>query len=232
MARASNRFVCQSCGAVHGKWSGKCDSCDEWNSIVEETAEATVPKGVSRSGGKPVSFTTLDGAPENLVRRMTGMKELDRVCGGGLVPGSALLVGGDPGIGKSTLLLQAAAMLARTGVSVAYISGEEAIDQIRLRADRLGLSDAPVNLATATNIRDILAALDTAGAADVAIIDSVEHEATRKLTKNQMRNRRRREKRRQREAEQAAAAAAAAATAAAVAAADGGAAAAAGPKEG
>jgi DNA repair protein RadA/Sms len=174
MARASNRFVCQSCGAVHGKWSGKCDSCEEWNSIVEETAEATVPKGVSRSGGKPVSFTTLDGAPENLVRRMTGMKELDRVCGGGLVPGSALLVGGDPGIGKSTLLLQAAAMLARTGVSVAYISGEEAIDQIRLRADRLGLSDAPVNLATATNIRDILAALDTAGAADVAIIDSIQ----------------------------------------------------------
>lgn len=174
MARAANRFVCQSCGAVHGKWTGKCDSCNEWNSIVEESSEAAVPKGVSRAGGKPVAFTSLDGAPENRERRLTGLKELDRVCGGGFVPGSALLVGGDPGIGKSTLLLQAAALLARSGTSVAYISGEEAIDQIRLRADRLGLADAPVSLAAATNIRDILAALDSADAAEVAIIDSIQ----------------------------------------------------------
>ncbi len=174
MARAANRFVCQSCGAVHRKWTGRCDSCNEWNSIVEETAEATVPKGVSRSGGKAVAFTSLDGAPENRTRRLTGLKELDRVCGGGFVPGSALLVGGDPGIGKSTLLLQAAALLARAGASVAYISGEEAIDQIRLRAHRLGLADAPVFLAAATNIRDILAALDAPDAADVAIIDSIQ----------------------------------------------------------
>ena len=174
MARAANRFVCQSCGAVHRKWTGRCDSCNEWNSIVEETAEATVPKGVSRSGGKAVAFTSLDGAPENRTRRLTGLKELDRVCGGGFVPGSALLVGGDPGIGKSTLLLQAAALLARAGTSVAYISGEDAIDQIRLRAHRLGLADAPVSLAAATNIRDILAALDAPDAADVAIIDSIQ----------------------------------------------------------
>jgi len=174
MARAANRFVCQSCGAVHGKWTGRCDSCNEWNSIVEETAEATIPKGVSRSGGKAVAFTSLDGAPENRTRRLTGLKELDRVCGGGFVPGSALLVGGDPGIGKSTLLLQAAALLARAGTSVAYISGEEAIDQIRLRAHRLGLVDAPVSLAAATNIRDILASLDAPDAADVAIIDSIQ----------------------------------------------------------
>lgn len=174
MARAANRFVCQSCGAVYGKWTGKCDSCNEWNSIVEESAEATVPKGVSRAGGKPVAFTSLDGAPENRERRLTGLKELDRVCGGGFVPGSALLVGGDPGIGKSTLLLQAAALLAKSGTAVAYISGEEAIDQIRLRASRLGLADAPVSLAAATNIRDILAALDSTEAAEVAIIDSIQ----------------------------------------------------------
>jgi DNA repair protein RadA/Sms len=174
VARASNRFVCQSCGTVHGKWTGRCDSCSQWNSIVEEVAEATVPKGVSRSGGKPVAFTSLDGKPENRARHLTGLKELDRVCGGGFVPGSALLVGGDPGIGKSTLLLQAAALLARAGASVAYISGEEAIDQIRLRAHRLGLADAPVSLAAATNIRDILAALDAPDAADVAIIDSIQ----------------------------------------------------------
>jgi len=174
MARAANRFVCQSCGAVHGKWTGKCDSCNEWNSIVEESSEATVPKGVSRAGGKPVAFTSLDGAPENRERRLTGLKELDRVCGGGFVPGSALLVGGDPGIGKSTLLLQAAALLAKSGTAVAYISGEEAIDQIRLRASRLGLADAPVSLAAAMNIRDILAALDSTEAAEVAIIDSIQ----------------------------------------------------------
>jgi DNA repair protein RadA/Sms len=174
MARTANRFVCQSCGTVHGKWSGRCDSCNEWNSIVEESSEAIVPKGVSKAGGKPVAFTSLDGAPENRERRLTGLKELDRVCGGGFVPGSALLVGGDPGIGKSTLLLQAAALLARSGVSVAYISGEEAVDQIRLRASRLGLVDAPVSLAAATNIRDILAALDSADATDVAIIDSIQ----------------------------------------------------------
>ncbi|MGB0572557.1 MAG: DNA repair protein RadA [Alphaproteobacteria bacterium] len=174
MARATSNFVCQSCGAVHRKWSGKCDSCGEWNSIVEESGETNVPKGVSKAGGKAVAFTSLDGAPDERTRRMTGMAELDRVCGGGMVPGSALLVGGDPGIGKSTLLLQAAAMLAKSGVSVAYISGEEAVDQIRLRAARLGLADAPVDLASATNVRDILAALDTVGGADVAIIDSIQ----------------------------------------------------------
>jgi len=174
MARTANRFVCQSCGTVHGKWSGRCDSCNEWNSIVEESSEAIVPKGVSKAGGKAVAFTSLDGAPETTERRLTGLKELDRVCGGGFVPGSALLVGGDPGIGKSTLLLQAAALLARASVSVAYISGEEAVDQIRLRATRLGLADAPVSLAAATNIRDILAALDSADAAEVAIIDSIQ----------------------------------------------------------
>lgn len=174
MARATSNFVCQTCGAVHGKWSGKCDGCGEWNSIVEESGETNVPKGVTKAGGRAVSFASLDGAPDERARRMTGMAELDRVCGGGMVPGSALLVGGDPGIGKSTLLLQAAAMLAKSGASVAYISGEEAVDQIRLRAARLGLADAPVDVASATNVRDILAALDTVGGADVAIIDSIQ----------------------------------------------------------
>ena len=174
MARTTSQFVCQSCGAVHRKWSGKCDGCGEWNSIVEESGETNVPKGVNKAGGKAVAFASLDGAPDERTRRMTGMAELDRVCGGGMVPGSALLVGGAPGIGKSTLLLQAAAMLAKSGVSVAYISGEEAVDQIRLRAARLGLADAPVDVASATNVRDILAALDTVGGADVAIIDSIQ----------------------------------------------------------
>ncbi|HCP00994.1 MAG: DNA repair protein RadA [Alphaproteobacteria bacterium] len=174
MARVTNQFVCKTCATVHRKWSGKCDSCGEWNTIAEESDDIIVPKGVSKAGGKPVAFTSLDGAPEERPRRMTGLAEFDRVCGGGLVTGSALLVGGDPGIGKSTLLLQAAAMLACAGVSVAYISGEEAVDQIRLRASRLKLANTPVNLASATNIRDILATLDKVGGAEVAIIDSIQ----------------------------------------------------------
>ncbi|MBO22698.1 MAG: DNA repair protein RadA [Rhodospirillaceae bacterium] len=174
MARVTTQFVCQSCATVHRKWSGKCDTCGEWNTIVEESDDTNVPRGVSKAGGKPVAFTSLDGAPEESPRRLTGLAEFDQVCGGGLVPGSALLVGGDPGIGKSTLLLQAAALLARAGVTVAYISGEEAIDQIRLRAARLGLADTPVDLASATNIRDILAALDAPNSAEIAIIDSIQ----------------------------------------------------------
>lgn len=90
MARATSNFVCQSCGAVHRKWSGKCDGCGEWNTIVEESGEVNVPKGVTKAGGRAVAFTSLDGAPDERTRRMTGMAELDRVCGGGMVPGSAL----------------------------------------------------------------------------------------------------------------------------------------------
>ena len=159
MAKNTSQFVCQDCGSVHGKWAGRCDACGAWNSIAEEATNAT-PKGVTARGGRTIDFVPLDGAPTQLTRRLTGLAEFDRVCGGGLVPGSALLVAGDPGIGKSTILLQIAAALARSGTGCAYVSGEEAIDQIRLRAQRLDLSSASVSLAAATNIRDILASFD------------------------------------------------------------------------
>src|SRR5213078_2262996 len=107
-------------------------------------------------------------------RRLTGIAELDRVCGGGLVAGSTILVGGDPGIGKSTLLLQAAAAFAARGSTAAYITGEEAIDQIRLRAERLGVADRPVGLAAASSVRDIADSLDSAEAPDLVIIDSIQ----------------------------------------------------------
>ncbi len=173
MAKSSPRFVCQECGSVTTKWAGKCDGCGAWNSIVEEAARDEVPKGLSGKPGKKIEFVGLEGSAAPLPRYVTAIAELDRVCGGGLVPGSALLVGGDPGIGKSTLLLQATAALAgQTGV--AYISGEEAVDQVRMRAGRLGLAKAPVALASATSLRDIVASLDHPDAPKVVVIDSIQ----------------------------------------------------------
>ncbi|MCF8480456.1 MAG: DNA repair protein RadA [Rhodospirillum sp.] len=175
MAKSSPRFVCQSCGAVTPRWIGKCESCGEWNSIQEEAPVEALPKGQTGGrGGRKVEFFPLKGAAAPPPRLPTGLAELDRVAGGGLVPGSALLVGGDPGIGKSTILLQATAGLARGGAKCVYISGEEAIDQVRLRAKRLGLEDAPVALASATNVRDIVATLDTGAPPDVVVIDSIQ----------------------------------------------------------
>jgi DNA repair protein RadA/Sms len=173
MARAPSRFVCQECGAVTLKWSGKCEACNAWNSIAEEQAPDTTPKGLGIKPGRKIEFVGLDGMAAPVSRLLTGIGELDRVCGGGLVPGSALLVGGDPGIGKSTLLTQAAARLSAAS-SVVYISGEEAVDQVRLRAGRLGLAKARVALASATNLRDIIASLDNADCARVVVIDSIQ----------------------------------------------------------
>jgi DNA repair protein RadA/Sms len=178
MARPQSRYVCQSCGAVAPRWAGRCEACGGWNSMVEE-AVPSGPAKAPKASGRKLDFVALDGASTPLVRRSTGIAEFDRVTGGGLVPGSALLVGGDPGIGKSTLLLQAAARMALPGPSgaaarVAYISGEEAIDQLRLRARRLGVADSPVRLAAATAVGDILGALDSSDAPDIAIVDSIQ----------------------------------------------------------
>ncbi|MBC7950297.1 MAG: DNA repair protein RadA [Rhodospirillaceae bacterium] len=174
MSKSAARFVCQECGAVTAKWAGKCEACNAWNSITEEVARDAAPKGLGVKPGKRIEFVGLEGSTTaHLPRLMTKIGELDRVCGGGLVAGSALLVGGDPGIGKSTLLTQATAALS-TQVPVVYISGEEAVDQVRLRAHRLGLSKAPVQLAAATNLRDIISTLDNADAPRVVVIDSIQ----------------------------------------------------------
>jgi len=179
MARAESRYVCQSCGAVHPKWAGKCDDCGAWNTLVEEAARVSAPKGLGGGkGGRPLQFVGLHGDAQATARRASAIAEFDRVCGGGLVPGSALLIGGDPGIGKSTLILQAMAALAagKSGqkLDCAYVSGEESLDQVRLRARRLGVADAPVRLAAATSIRDIAASLDRADAPQVVAIDSIQ----------------------------------------------------------
>src|SRR5216110_2750868 len=178
MAKPQARYACQQCGAVSPKWMGRCEACGAWNSLVEEVPRSAPPKSLgratSRRGGPAIDFVGLRGETAGPPRRQTGIAELDRVCGGGLVPGSTILVGGDPGIGKSTLLLQAAAALAAHGGTAAYITGEEAIDQIRLRAERLGVADRPVGLAAASSVRDIADSLDSAEAPDLVVIDSIQ----------------------------------------------------------
>ena len=165
-------FTCTACGAAHRKWIGKCEACGGWNTIVEEAPLTTGPKSLG-SKGKSIPLTDLATTEAPTPRASSGIDELDRVLGGGLVPASAILVGGDPGIGKSTLLLQAAASFARRGTSVMYISGEEAAAQVRMRAQRLGLTDAKVALGAETNLRDILTTLDTHRPA-LCVIDSIQ----------------------------------------------------------
>jgi DNA repair protein RadA/Sms len=178
MARAAARYVCQTCGAVHGRWAGRCDACGGWNSIVEEPVAAAVPGTPARGKAfkrRSIPFEGLTGQDKAFPRRLTGIHEFDRVLGGGLVPGSAILVAGDPGIGKSTILLQAVAALAkRQPGPVIYISGEEAVEQVRMRAARLGLSDAPVRLAAATEVGDIVAALEDGEAPALVVVDSIQ----------------------------------------------------------
>ncbi|MDV7141931.1 DNA repair protein RadA [Tropicimonas sp. TH_r6] len=170
----SQIFTCSACGAKHPRWSGRCDACGAWNTIQEETPLSSGPAKKSL-GTKGRRLELMDLATEEAPppRTCSGMEELDRVFGGGLVPASATLVGGDPGIGKSTLLLQAAARFAEAGLSVVYVSGEEASAQVRMRAQRLGLGKADVKLAAETNLRDILTTLDEARP-DLAIIDSIQ----------------------------------------------------------
>ncbi len=175
MARLQTSFVCQSCGAAAAKWSGRCDACGGWNTIVEE-ASAT-PAGAGgrmRAKGRPFALEDLKAADELPPRRITGIAEFDRVCGGGLVPGSALLIGGDPGVGKSTLILQALASHAMRAGRAVYISGEEAMAQVRMRAARMGVAEAAVALGSATCVEDILVTLDSGPTPSIVAIDSIQ----------------------------------------------------------
>jgi len=175
MARTNVNFICQECGGSHRKWSGRCDHCGAWNTIAEERSEQPAGPG-KRATGKPIKMQPLatDDSTAPPARMVTGIAEFDRVSGGGLVPGSATLIGGDPGIGKSTLLLQLVCRLAASNVRTAYISGEESADQVRMRAQRLGLAKAPVELATATNAGDIAASIGGKDGPDVIVVDSIQ----------------------------------------------------------
>jgi DNA repair protein RadA/Sms len=176
MAKSDHVFTCQACGAIWPKWAGKCEACGEWNTLVEEAARTAVPGALAApmgKKGKALAFVELAGDAEPPSRLASGISEFDRVCGGGLVPASAILVGGDPGVGKSTLLLQAAAALARNAQSVAYITGEEAEAQVQDRARRLKAEQSPVQLAAETDLRKILEGLKQLKP-DVAIVDSIQ----------------------------------------------------------
>ena len=178
MAKRTTTYVCQSCGGISPRWAGKCPACEGWNTLVEEAGGGAtgtahgIPKAQTKA--KTLELETLSGSTEEAPRLPTGIAELDRVTGGGLVPGSALLIGGEPGIGKSTLLLQVSAALADKGRNAVYFSGEEASAQIRLRAQRLGLTQSPVKLAAETNLNNILATLGKGKTPDLVIIDSIQ----------------------------------------------------------
>src|ERR1041385_9084784 len=177
MSKTSNSiFICQSCGYEARKWLGKCPECGEWNSFVEERV-VTTKKGAGRDGfrlreAKAISYSEIESQVD--VRISSGVTEFDRVLGGGIVPGTLVLLGGDPGIGKSTLLLQVAEKLSANGVTVLYISGEESERQIKLRGERLGVKAANLLLLPETNLENIQREVERLKPAAV-IVDSIQN---------------------------------------------------------
>ncbi len=173
--KPARQYGCTACGTVHAKWVGQCDACQEWNTLEELPVEPLAASSAARSvPGRRVKLEALQGVVQPPPRVRSGIAELDRALGGGLVPASVVLVGGDPGIGKSTLLLQAASRLAEQGERVLYISGEEAVDQIRLRARRLGVEGAKLELAASINVADIIATAEAEADVRVVVIDSIQ----------------------------------------------------------
>ncbi|HTR82806.1 MAG TPA: DNA repair protein RadA [Bacteroidota bacterium] len=172
MAKVLTKYVCQSCGYVSPRWTGKCPNCSEWNTFVEE---APTPAKIARKSGgvasklEPVSLKDVDGFED--VRFKTGIAEFDRVLGGGIVAGSVILIGGDPGIGKSTLMMQVALQLK--GKVVLYITGEESLKQIKLRAERLGTASDSVLLLPETNL-ELISEVIERGNPDMVIVDSIQ----------------------------------------------------------
>jgi DNA repair protein RadA/Sms len=171
MAARAQNFICQNCGAASARWAGKCEACGEWNTLVEEGTEG--PRRSARKG-RFFAVEALKGTTHEAPRLSSGIAEFDRVTGGGLVRGSVLLLGGDPGIGKSTLLLDVAAAFARGRHRSVYISGEEAVAQVRLRAERMGLTEANVEVAAETSVEDIVATLSQGTVPRLLVIDSIQ----------------------------------------------------------
>jgi DNA repair protein RadA/Sms len=172
MPKLKSLHICQQCGYQAVKWAGRCSGCGQWNTLVEEIVEAA-PTSAARPLEAAAPTMLAEVSLEDAPRLRTGLEEFDRVLGGGLVPGSVILVGGEPGIGKSTLLLSVAGALASASQAVLYVSGEESLRQTKLRAMRLGLSAAPVRLLAQTRLDVILEALRQLKPA-VVIVDSIQ----------------------------------------------------------
>ncbi|HEY8886335.1 MAG TPA: DNA repair protein RadA [Candidatus Microsaccharimonas sp.] len=184
MAKSKTQFVCQNCGATHSKWSGRCDNCGEWNTLVEQVANSgssSVAK--ASSSGQPLKVQSIKDmtVDDSSKRILTGTKDLDTVLGGGILPGAVVLLAGQPGIGKSTLLLQVTAFIAKT-VAVLYVSGEESASQVKLRAGRLGAeSSEKLDFAASTSANDIAATI-RGGQYDLVIVDSIQTLALDEIT--------------------------------------------------
>ncbi|PCJ24727.1 MAG: DNA repair protein RadA [Rickettsiales bacterium] len=181
MSKVKKQYSCASCGSTSSKWSGQCPDCMEWGTISEEMSSASrimVPKT-----GTPQQLQSLSDQVESTIRTKTPIEELNRVLGGGLVSGSAILIGGDPGIGKSTLLLQLSASLSQNNTGCLYITGEESINQIKLRAQRLDIKDTKTGLLAATNVEDIISTIDqNKKELDLVVIDSIQTISTSELS--------------------------------------------------
>ena len=173
MAKSNKQFICQSCGSVYSKWTGKCEQCNEWNTLLEETNNK--PSGpLSKSFGQKINFEYLNNESFDHAKLKTNLSEVDRVTGGGFVSGSITLIGGDPGIGKSTLLLQIVGNLSKLGEDCIYVSGEESLSQIKMRADRLGVKNSPIKFASVTNASDIATTISSMNKRQIVVVDSIQ----------------------------------------------------------
>ncbi|KMO60132.1 DNA repair protein RadA, partial [Lacticaseibacillus rhamnosus] len=174
MAKAKTQYVCQNCGYISATYLGRCPNCGGWNTLVEETVSSTKSAPRQTRTGSKVKPTRMDEVTVTKETRVkTGLAELNRVLGGGVVPGSLVLIGGDPGIGKSTLLLQVSGQLASTGGTVLYVSGEESASQIKMRAGRLGVANSGMYLYPETDMPSIENVIDQMQP-DYVVIDSVQ----------------------------------------------------------
>jgi DNA repair protein RadA/Sms len=182
MPKVTTKFVCQSCGAIYARWMGKCEQCGAWNSLLEEAAPAaavsSTKRTVTATALRPSSLAGIE--TKHLPRQSTTVAEVDQVLGGGIVPGAVMLLSGDPGIGKSTLVLQLAAGMAASR-KVLYASGEESAEQIKLRAERLGVATSSLDLISETNVDAICATIEQGGY-ELVIIDSIQTMAMAALT--------------------------------------------------
>ncbi len=173
MIKPKKQFICQSCGSVYSRWIGKCEQCNQWNTLLENNNPK--PSGIlSRSSGRKINFEKLSDVNYKYSRIKTNLNELDRVIGGGFVPGSVTLIGGDPGIGKSTLLLQLVGNLSKLEEKCIYVSGEESLSQIKMRADRLGVKNDDIEFASVTNASDIATTINSEKQRCILVIDSIQ----------------------------------------------------------